>query len=135
MAGLYFLALALLTATAFVLSRQRAAALAGGRGREALHSLPIYHGMLVASGILAVMLLIFAFGAPLVSHLAHSNAVAQLPPDIVADNLKSTVAFREIFNIAAGQPPVRRRRMPSATPRKPIAPPTLAATGLCLPPA
>jgi phosphate transport system permease protein len=104
MAGLYFLALALLTATAFVLARQRAAALAGGRGREALHSLPIYHGLLVASGILAVMLLIFVFGAPLVSHLAHSNAVAQLPPDVVADNLKSTIAFREIFNIAAGHP-------------------------------
>jgi phosphate transport system permease protein len=104
MASVYFAALALMTATAFFVARSRAAALAGGRGVNALHSLPIYHGMFVASGILAVMLLIYIFGAPLVSHLAHSNALAALPADVAADKLKSTVAFREIFRIAAGEP-------------------------------
>lgn len=103
MAGIYFLCLALLTATSFLIARSRAASLAGGRGRDALHSLPIYHGMFVASGIIAVMLLIFMVGAPFISHLAHSNAVAQLPADIVADHLKSTVAFRDIMKIAAGE--------------------------------
>src|SRR5689334_5582050 len=103
MASIYFLCLAVLTATAFLIARSRASALAGGRGREALHSLPIYHGMFVASGIFAAMLLIFVVGAPLISHLALSNATAQLPAEITSDHLKSTVAFREIFRIAAGE--------------------------------
>jgi phosphate transport system permease protein len=105
MASIYFAALALLAATAFVFARSRASALAGGRGVNALHSLPIYHGMFVASCVLAAMLLIYVVGAPVISHLAHSNAVAMLPADVAADKLKSTVAFREILNIAAGQAP------------------------------
>ena len=79
MTGIYFLVLALLTVIAFLVARSRAAALAGGRGAEALHSLPIYHGMFVASGILAAMLLVFIVGAPFVSHLAHSNALGRFP--------------------------------------------------------
>ena len=104
MASIYFLILAVLTASAFMLARSRAAALAGGRGKDALHSLPVYHGMFVASGIFAAMLLIFIVGAPLIAHLAHSNAVSLLPADVAADKLKSTIAFRDIFKIAAGEP-------------------------------
>ena len=60
--------------------------------------------MFVASGILAAMLLVFIVGAPFVSHLAHSNALGLLPADVQADALKQSSAFREILNIAAGQP-------------------------------
>jgi len=105
MASIYFAVLALLAATAFFLARSRAAGLAGGRGVNALHSLPIYHGMFVASCVLAAMLVIYIVGAPLIAHLAHSNAVAQLPADVAADKLKSTIAFREILSIAAGRAP------------------------------
>lgn len=104
MAGMYFLVLALLTIISFMVARSRAAALAGGRRDEALHSVPIYHGMFVASGIFAAMLLVFIVGAPIVSHLAHANALALLPADVQADTLKQSVAFRDIFNIAAGHP-------------------------------
>jgi len=102
MAGLYFLALAALVAAGFFVGRSRALAVAGD-DYVGLHSLPAYHGLFVACGILAPMLVVYAVGAPLVAKLAEANASAAFPPDIQSDALTRGSALRDAINLSVGQ--------------------------------
>lgn len=98
----FFAALLLLTVTAFFLGSRRAIAVADGR-KGVLHSLPSYHGLLLASLIFIPMLLIFTIGSPIVSKLASTAAISAYPADVQSDPLKTSVALREVQNLAAGQ--------------------------------
>jgi len=101
MAGLYFLSLALLVLIGFFSGRARAHGLVVA-GAGGLHSLPAYHGLFTAVGVLAPMLLVFVIVTPLVGHLATSNALDVLEPDVASDPLKRAAALREIHNLADG---------------------------------
>jgi phosphate transport system permease protein len=102
MAGLYFLMLSILVIAGFFFGRSRALAVAGN-DYAGLHSLPTYHGLFVACGILAPMLVIYVVGAPLVAKLAQSNAISYFPADIQSDGLKRASALRDAINLAARQ--------------------------------
>ena len=99
---LYLAVLAALVVAAFLLGRRRAIAAAGG-GRGVMHSLPAYHGLLTASLVFTVMLLVYAGGTPLTEWMAQTSALAILPAEVTADALKRSVALRDIANIVAGQ--------------------------------
>ena len=101
MAGIYFLALALLVLAAFFAGRSRGRSLAVAGG--GLHSLPTYHGLFTAVGVLVPMLLMFLIAAPLVSHLATSNALDAFGPDVTGDALRRGAALRDVQNLANGQ--------------------------------
>ena len=101
---IYLIALVGLVTAAFLMGRRRAAGVAVASGRTgALHSLPAYHGLLAASAVFTIMLLVYLVGMPLTEWLARTSALAVLPAEIAADALKRTVALREIGNIVAGQ--------------------------------
>ena len=102
MAGLYFLALALLVLAAFVIGRSRARGLAGA-GSGGLHSLPTYHGLFTAVGVLVPMLLVYLVAAPLIGRLATSNALDAFGPDVVGDALRRSAVLRDVHNLATGQ--------------------------------
>lgn len=102
MAAVYFLTLAVLVAGAFFVGRTRAVSV--GRGNYAqMHSLPTYHGLLLAAMVLVPMLLIFFVGSPLIGTLATSQALSQLPSDIQVDAVSRATALRDVTNLAAGQ--------------------------------
>jgi phosphate transport system permease protein len=98
----YFLALFLLMAVGYFWGTARARSVVGGRLSE-LHSLPSYHGMLIAASIMLFMVAVFCIGEPTVQWLAKSRALAALPAEVAADTLKQSTAFREIGNLIAGQ--------------------------------
>lgn len=102
MAGYYFLTLAVLLLAAFFIGRLRAVSVAGGNFAE-MHSLPAYHGLLLAAMVLVPMLLVFGVGAPLVSRIASWDALSHFPADIQADAMKRAVALRDTVNLASGQ--------------------------------
>jgi phosphate transport system permease protein len=102
MAGPYFLALLVLVVAGFFLGRSRAIASAGD-DYASLHSLPTYHGLFVAIGILAPMLVIFAAGAPIVAKVAQSNAASFFSPEIQSDSLRRGSALRDAVNLWLGQ--------------------------------
>jgi phosphate transport system permease protein len=104
MTSIYFAALVVLVLTAFLVGRSRAATVAGQARGITMHSLPAYHGLLAASSVLVAMGLAYAIGAPLVSWLARTSALAVLPAEVAADELQRGAALRDIGNIAAGQP-------------------------------
>jgi phosphate transport system permease protein len=105
MSWLYFITLAALVLAAFVSGRSRALVVAGAETRlGALHSLPIYHGLLAAAAVFTVMVVVYAAGAPLANWLARTSALAVLPSEITGDDLKRISALRDIGNIAAGIP-------------------------------
>ena len=105
MAGLYFVVLAVLVATGYVMGRMRAAGLAGESSARpgTLHSLPNYHGLLAASAVLIPMLAIFAFGTPLIQRVVESGALSFFPHDVAGDPLRRGSTLRDIQNLAAGQ--------------------------------
>lgn len=106
MAGFYFATLALMAVAAFVLVRGKAQALAADRNLDRnapLHSLPIYHGLLAALLVVLAMLAVFAAGAPLAARLAQTQALAQLPAGMIADDLTRSVALRDIQNLLTGR--------------------------------
>ena len=103
MASIYFPLLALLTAIAYFFARSRASAFAYGKSSNAAHSLPVYHGLFIASVIFLVMLLLYAVGAPLVENLAYSSAASHLPQETLANHLQTGAAFRDIYGIAGGR--------------------------------
>ena len=104
MTWIYFISLAGLVATAFIISRRRAAGIAVTAGRTAaLHSLPAYHGLLAAAAVFTAMLFVYAVGTPLTEWLARTSALAALPAEVAADALQRSVALREVGNIVAGQ--------------------------------
>jgi len=107
MSGIYFLSLALLSVGGFFAVARKARAI-GVRAAPAghaigLHSLPVYHGLLAATLVVIAMLGVYAVGAPVVTRLAESQALAQLAPELVADELKRGVAIRDAYNIATGK--------------------------------
>ncbi len=95
------LMLLLLTA-AFFVGRSRSYSVAGGSFAE-LHSLPIYHGLFVALGVLAPMALIYMVGVPLVRYLAQEAALGFFPPEVLNDPLQRSVVLRDVVRVAAGQ--------------------------------
>lgn len=103
MASIYFPLLVLLTAIAFYVARSRASAFEYGKSSNAAHSLPVYHGLFIASIIFLVMLLLNAVGAPLVENLAYSSAASHLPQETLANHLQTGAAFRDIYGIAGGR--------------------------------
>jgi phosphate transport system permease protein len=112
MNSVYLAALVALVLAAFVLGRNRAVVLtSANKGKGVLHSLPVYHGLLAAASVFTAMLLIYAVGTPLTEWLARTSALAVLPGDIAADDLKRGAALRDIASIAAG-----RQSMGTATP-------------------
>jgi phosphate transport system permease protein len=102
MASIYFSILILLVGGSFVLGRQKAAALPVS-GLSALHSLPSYHGLFLASAGLVAMLAIFVVGAPLAERYVEATALSGFPPDVVADDLQRSALLRDVQMLAAGQ--------------------------------
>jgi phosphate transport system permease protein len=100
---IYFVTLICLVAIAFALARRRAIGVATAGRAGAMHSLPVYHGLLAAAAVFTAMLLAYAAGTPLTEWLARTSALAALPAEVAADALKRSVALREIGNIVAGQ--------------------------------
>lgn len=103
MASYYFSTLAVLMLAAFFIGRSRATKVAGGNFAE-MHSLPAYHGLLLAAMVLVPMLVIFTVGAPLVSSVATSRALSHFPADIQADAMRRAATLRDVLNLTAGQP-------------------------------
>ncbi|HKZ97397.1 MAG TPA: phosphate ABC transporter permease subunit PstC [Hyphomicrobiaceae bacterium] len=102
MAGYYFLTLAVLLLAAFFVGRSRAVGVSGGNF-AAMHSLPTYHGLLLAAMVLVPMLFVFAIGAPLVNALSNSYALSHFPADVQSDGMMRGAALRETINLATGQ--------------------------------
>ncbi len=104
MSGLYFATIAVLSLAGFLLVRSRAQAIATvSGGRASLHSLPLYHGLLAAALVMLPMLAVFAIGAPVVSRLAETRALAALPAELTASELQRGAALRELHNVVAGK--------------------------------
>ncbi len=102
MAAVYFATLAALVAIAFIVGRSRAVSVARGNYAQ-MHSLPAYHGLLLASMVLVPMLLIFFIGTPLVGAIATSQALSYLPTEVQADAVSRATAMRDVTNLAASQ--------------------------------
>jgi phosphate transport system permease protein len=102
MASIYFSILVVLVAGSFFLGRQRAAALPVG-SLSALHSLPSYHGLFLATAGLVTMLAIFVIGAPLAERYVESAGLAAFDPSLVADDLQRGALLRDVQTLAAGQ--------------------------------
>jgi phosphate transport system permease protein len=102
MTWFYVLVLALLVFSGFVLGMGRARSLVGNAS-VGLHSLPIYHGLFLASAIFVPMLLIGVIGDGLGSHLVNSRALNAYDPAVASDELRSGAVLREISMLASGQ--------------------------------
>ncbi|WP_119273235.1 phosphate ABC transporter permease subunit PstC [Taklimakanibacter deserti] len=99
MSGTYFTILAVLVLAGFFLGSQRAR---GIRGGGALHSVPAYHGLYIAAGVLTVMMAIYVIGAPLGSHYIVSQGLGAFDPASVSEQLQRDAALRDIQNLIAG---------------------------------
>lgn len=97
----YILTIFGLSSLAFYLGYSRSKSKAAGRIPE-LHSLPSYHGLFVALGVFAPMLIVLVVGMPVVSMLAKSNALSFFSNEIQSDPLQRSVALRDIASFASG---------------------------------
>jgi phosphate transport system permease protein len=102
MTSIYFGILLVLVVGSFFLGRQRAASLPGG-DYSALHSLPSYHGLFLATAGLIAMLAIFAVGAPLADRYVESAGLSAFDPALVADEMQRGALLRDVQSLAAGQ--------------------------------
>ncbi|MGE0239395.1 MAG: phosphate ABC transporter permease subunit PstC [Parvibaculaceae bacterium] len=100
MSGTYFTILAVLVLAGFFVGSQRARRLRSGN--DTLHSLPAYHGLLIAAGVLTAMLAIYVAGAPLGSHYIVGQGLAAFDPAAVSEQLQRDAALRDIQNLIAG---------------------------------
>jgi phosphate transport system permease protein len=101
MTGLYALVLAILAGTAFFYGRRRGNAMRAGGGP--VHSLPGYHGWLMALSVAIPMIVVFCIWSPLAPRLIEAEALAVLPPAMQpTDNLSKATVLREISNVLAG---------------------------------
>jgi phosphate transport system permease protein len=100
MSGTYFTILAVLVLAGFFLGSQRARGIRGGS--DALHSLPAYHGLFIAAGVLTAMMLIYVIGAPLGSHYIVSQGLGAFDPATIDNQLQRDAALRDIQNLIAG---------------------------------
>ncbi|MFM9858055.1 phosphate ABC transporter permease subunit PstC [Pseudoxanthobacter sp. M-2] len=104
MTSYYFIAIAALAVIAFLMGRQRAAAMPGGTRQ--LHSLPVYHGLFAASAAVIPMFLIAIVLGPLIPRLVEAHALGLLPLDLQpADELAKATRLREIMMVADGSAP------------------------------
>ena len=103
MAGIYFLALAVLVLAGFFVGRARAQGISVSGGGNTLHSLPTYHGLFTAVAVFVPMLVVFVIAAPLVQHLATSNALGHFGPEVSNDALQRGVVLRDVLNLVNGQ--------------------------------
>jgi phosphate transport system permease protein len=99
MSGTYFTILAVLVLAGFFLGSGRAR---GMRGHGALHSVPAYHGLYIAAGVLTAMMVIYVIGAPLGSHYIVNQGLGAFDPAAVSEQLQRDAALRDIQNIIAG---------------------------------
>lgn len=99
---IYSVTLLALAAVGYFAGRYRSYAVSSGRYTD-LHSLPIYHGLFVALGVLTPMIAILLIGLPAVGMLAKSNALSAYPAEVAADSLQSSVVMRNVVGLAAGQ--------------------------------
>jgi len=102
MTTLFFATLLGLVAAFYFLGEQRARAVAEGRYTE-LHSLPFYHGLFTAIGAFVPMLIVFAVGVPIVSHLAQGAALGLFPADVQTDALQRSTILRDVVSLSKGQ--------------------------------
>lgn len=100
MSGTYFTILAVLVLAGFLLGSQRARGLRGGS--TMLHSLPAYHGLLIAASVLSAMMIVYVIGAPLASRYIVSQGLGAFDPAAVAEELQRDAALRDIQNLIAG---------------------------------
>ncbi|MGE0150891.1 MAG: phosphate ABC transporter permease subunit PstC [Parvibaculaceae bacterium] len=100
MSGTYFTILAMLVLAGFFAGSGRARGLRGAS--HALHSLPAYHGLYIAAGVLAAMLAVYVVAAPLGSHYIESRGLAAFDPAAVGGELQRDAALRDIRNLIAG---------------------------------
>ena len=102
--SLTFLVLLLLSGGAFFIGRRRAFAVAGDRaGLIAMHSRPVYYGLLTALWCAIPALLIFAawtiFESTIITHLVVANLpenIRSLPPD------RLNLVVNDIYNLVSG---------------------------------
>jgi phosphate transport system permease protein len=99
MSGTYFTILAVLVLAGFFLGSGRAR---GMRGHGALHSVPAYHGLYIAAGVLTAMMVIYVIGAPWGSHYIVNQGLGAFDPAAVSEQLQRDAALRDIQNIIAG---------------------------------
>jgi phosphate transport system permease protein len=138
MAGVYLLTLAVLVVAGFLAGRKRALAVVVGAGNKgSLHSLPTYHGLLIAAQVLVPMLVVFVVGVPLLGRLANAEALSFFPPEVAADELKRGVALRDVLNLVAGQysgapPPELRQAAESYTSTRSLGSWAIYAVGTAL---
>ncbi len=95
MSGVYFLILAVLAVAAFFVGMQRARAMRA-LGSAAIHSLPTYHGLFLASACCVAMLAIFVIGAPLGARYIHAAALSPFDATELADPLKIGALLRDV---------------------------------------
>ncbi|MBN8911209.1 MAG: phosphate ABC transporter permease subunit PstC [Rhizobiales bacterium] len=101
MTTLYLVTLLGLLAVSFAMGRSRSHKVVVDRLSD-LHSLPVYHGLFVAIGVLTPMIAVLVVGLPLVSMMAKSNALSHFPMEVQSDPLQSSVALRDVRGLASG---------------------------------
>ncbi len=94
-------AIAVLAIAAFVLSRQRALASAGGNPRL-LHSLPVYYGWFGALGVLVPSLAALAIWLIVQPMVIENRISAALPEDLVADATQRELTMADVRRVAGG---------------------------------
>jgi phosphate transport system permease protein len=125
MLPIYFLLLAALVAVAFVIGRNRGGAfqLAAAGKKNAVHSLPIYHGLFTATLTLIPMLIVLALYTGLQPSYVRSSALSAAPVSMspVAENrreLEAQALYRDV-QLSAGllnqdRPLLREELKPAA---------------------
>jgi phosphate transport system permease protein len=100
MSGTYFTILAVLVVAGFFAGSRRARGIRGDI--NTLHSLPAYHGLLIAAGVLTAMVAIYVICAPLASQYIVGQGIGAFDPAAVSEPLQRDAALRDIQNLVAG---------------------------------
>ncbi len=100
MASLYYALMIALAFGAYMMTRARAAQLAG---TTELHSRPNYHGLLAVLQIVLPMIVIYTIGSVLAEGFVEERALAAMDPALLTDELRRGAAYREIREVAAGR--------------------------------
>ncbi|CAN5429390.1 phosphate ABC transporter permease subunit PstC [soil metagenome] len=101
MTVLYFSSMLVIVLAAFTVGSARARALRIPHGPN-LHSLPTYHGLLLAVTAFVPLLALYIVATPLVAAYAQHAALVQIDPAIVADELRRSAVMRDIEALTAG---------------------------------
>lgn len=104
MTAIYLLVLVGFAAFAYLFGRGRGYAFRAQGGTQ-VHSLPGYHGWLLAIAVIAPMAIVFCVWSPLAPRLIEAETLSQLPVDMQPVNALSRASvLREISNFVAGGP-------------------------------